>query len=182
MPCDLGTFWKDTKTCTKCPDTFTTMDRASVSEDACTVKIVNPLASFQKNAGRYLFKSNAAGQNLEQFDHLTPAQCAQVCLNDKGCKSFDAGNPSRFQSGDCFLSYDNKNTIKPGDFRAVPQLDYFEKRTISENSALCVRASLLRPVLARVSPPIASTPSPFLFRPFYPPILHEEAWLLHPGK
>eukprot|EP00049_Salpingoeca_infusionum_P027963 m.35257 g.35257 ORF g.35257 m.35257 type:complete len:2485 (+) comp9868_c0_seq1:133-7587(+) len=131
-PCDVGTYWVNGSICADCPSGNTTLDRASKSIAACNVVLVDPLSRFQRYAGRYLFKSNAAGENLEAFDHKTLAECAQICLADKGCKSFDAGNPIYFQAGDCFLSYDNKDTIKPGDFGQTYQLDYYEKTSLSE--------------------------------------------------
>ncbi len=54
-------------------------------------------------------------------------QCAQLCLNDGGCLSFDAGNPADFQAGDCFLSYDNRLTNYNYSLMTVSQLDYYER-------------------------------------------------------
>lgn len=67
---------------------------------------------------------------LEDYDHKTIAECAELCLNDPGCKSFDAGDKDQFQAGDCFMSFDNRFSIKEGDFRRVVQLDYYEKKDV----------------------------------------------------
>jgi hypothetical protein len=64
---------------------------------------------------------------IEAIDYKTPVQCAQLCLNDAGCLSFDAGVVGDFQEGDCFLSYDNRKTAPAGNFQAVSQLSYYEK-------------------------------------------------------
>ena len=79
----------------------------------------------------------AGGLNLEEFFEKTEEECAQLCLNDKGCKAFDSSKPDMFQSGDCFLSYDtvrcNTDTTPP---RQLP------------------------PRLAFLGPPSAATPTP----------------------
>lgn len=64
---------------------------------------------------------------IEAVDLKTVQQCAQLCLNDAGCLSFDAGVPGLFQSGDCFLSYDNRFTNGNMSILPVSQLDYYEK-------------------------------------------------------
>jgi hypothetical protein len=58
-----------------------------------------------------------------------------LCNQNPGCKAFDSGNPTLFQAGDCFLSFDNDATIKSGDIRFVNQLQLFEKidRQIVQN-------------------------------------------------
>lgn len=35
--------------------------------------------------------------------------CARHCLDNAGCKSFNAGVPGEVQDGDCFLNYDNRD-------------------------------------------------------------------------
>lgn len=85
-------------------------------------------ASHQRLTASLLFPLPLDSYFLEDFDHKTVDECATLCLNDAGCKSFDAGNPLYFQKGDCFLSYDNQYTVKPGDFRRTYQLDYYERK------------------------------------------------------
>jgi hypothetical protein len=58
---------------------------------------------------------------------MSAADCAQRCLDDAGCLSFDAGVIGLWQEGDCFLSYDNRQTNGPSQFLSVSQLDYYEK-------------------------------------------------------
>lgn len=54
-------------------------------------------------------------------------ECAQLCLYS-ACLSFDAGNPSLFQAGDCFLSYDTRDTLRASDVQEVSQLDLYERK------------------------------------------------------
>lgn len=74
---------------------------------------------------------------IEAVDYKTPVECAQLCLNDAGCLSFDAGVVGDFQEGDCFLSYDNRQTSPGVNFRTVSQLDYYEKINASKFLLVC---------------------------------------------
>lgn len=47
----------------------------------------------------YIRASAAAGYNLEEIDHKTPEECAQLCLDDAGCKSLTAGVVDQHQAG-----------------------------------------------------------------------------------
>ncbi len=80
----------------------------------------------------YLSLSLSLRLYIEAVDHKTPAQCAQLCLDDAGCKSFDSGVIGDFQEGDCFLSYDNIASARPGDWRSISQINYYEKLNIRE--------------------------------------------------
>ena len=64
---------------------------------------------------------------LQSFQAVTPQQCAQLCLNDAGCLSFDAGVVGNFQQGNCFLSYDNSMTDPNDTIISISQLNFFER-------------------------------------------------------
>ena len=64
---------------------------------------------------------------VETFESFTPQQCAQLCLEDAGCLSFDAGVPYLPGYGNCFLSYDNRLTNNASQFTGSLQLDYYER-------------------------------------------------------
>jgi hypothetical protein len=64
---------------------------------------------------------------LEEVDAKSPQECAQLCIDDAGCLSFDSGVPGLWQAGDCFLSYDNRRTTPAANFISVSQLNYYEK-------------------------------------------------------
>eukprot|EP00051_Salpingoeca_urceolata_P006478 m.85467 g.85467 ORF g.85467 m.85467 type:complete len:2344 (-) comp14846_c0_seq1:181-7212(-) len=132
--CDAGTFSSSTKECTPCPEGTTTLADGTSTIEACNINASNPLFFFSApQRGKVLSGRNAGGSFVEAVDHKSVQECAQLCLDDAGCKSFDVGRPSTgpgfdpfsFQAGDCFLSYDNTST---GTLVSVDQLDFYEKR------------------------------------------------------
>ena len=125
-PCKAGTYWQDTKNCVKCPNGQTTLDHFAKSVSECVATPVASQSKFFIQPQRYLHKSNGVFYKLDDHDHLSPAECAQLCLNNKLCQSFDLG--SSFQTGDCFGSYDTKDTVMQGQFRSVQQLNYYERK------------------------------------------------------
>ena len=125
--CPIGTYSLNATTCAHCPVNTTTLNPGSLSVSDCSVNASNALFYFQKFPTSYFPGSNAAGYYIEAVDLKTVEQCAQLCLNDAGCLSFDAGVPGEFQSGDCFLSYDNRFTDGNTSIIPVSQLDYYEK-------------------------------------------------------
>jgi hypothetical protein len=108
----------------------TSVDLGSKTVADCNVNITSPLFNFVKTPRAFFAGSNAAGYFLEEADHRTVEECAQLCIDDAGCKAFDAGNPGLFQAGDCFLSYDSRETLRADDVRAIDQLDLYEKTEI----------------------------------------------------
>ena len=75
----------------------------------------------------YCFDIKISRYYVEAFQTYTPQQCAQLCLQDAGCLSFDAGVPYFPESGNCFLSYDNRFTNNVTQFADSIQLDYYER-------------------------------------------------------
>eukprot|EP00056_Hartaetosiga_gracilis_P012124 m.190630 g.190630 ORF g.190630 m.190630 type:complete len:2988 (-) comp13640_c0_seq2:214-9177(-) len=128
--CPIGTYWMDSKTCADCPANTTTFNPGSLSLQDCSILADHALYQFEKMPHTYFPGSNAAGYFLEDDDHLTVEQCARKCLDDAGCKAFDAGDPTLFQAGDCFLSYDNIDTIGEANVRAISQLDLYIRKNI----------------------------------------------------
>ena len=128
--CDTGTFWTSARQCTSCPADTTTMTHGAQSVEDCYVNATNPIYSFEHVPHHYIKGSNAAGVFLEEHEEMSVEACAQLCLDDAGCKSFDAGvvGPYMSQEGDCFLSYDNRATAETGAFRPINQLNYYEKK------------------------------------------------------
>eukprot|EP00039_Didymoeca_costata_P029560 m.25188 g.25188 ORF g.25188 m.25188 type:complete len:1869 (-) comp7683_c0_seq1:68-5674(-) len=122
VACPVGTFANDTKKCWPCPYGTTTDNRATWGEENCSLSNSAAQEKFVMMDRTYFYHSNAGGLNLEDFYSKTPEECAQLCVNDAGCKAFDVGSPIAHQVGDCFLSYDNDRTIKKGDVRTVVQL------------------------------------------------------------
>ena len=76
---------------------------------------------FRKTSDCYIHESNDGGAYKDEH---SPEACAQLCLNDKSCVSFDAGavvagtNGQRWQPAidDCFLSYKNRSAVDSADF------------------------------------------------------------------
>eukprot|EP00045_Choanoeca_perplexa_P018112 m.278826 g.278826 ORF g.278826 m.278826 type:complete len:2990 (+) comp17719_c0_seq2:308-9277(+) len=126
--CPAGTYSNTTLACAICPPGTTTLDPGSLAASDCSVNASSPLFQFQKFPNSFLAGNNAGGGFIEEVDHKTVEECAKLCLADAGCKSFDAGVPSLFQAGDCFLSYDNRATVPKASFRSISQLDYYERR------------------------------------------------------
>ena len=63
---------------------------------------------------------------LMQEDH-SPEACAQLCINDISCKSFNA------HTNECYLSYNNRADAEEADTwvcDADNNLNYFEKVTV----------------------------------------------------
>eukprot|EP00041_Stephanoeca_diplocostata_P038343 m.1502694 g.1502694 ORF g.1502694 m.1502694 type:complete len:2193 (+) comp25207_c0_seq49:437-7015(+) len=125
--CPIGTYWHNASACTPCPGTTTTLEHGSLSPADCTINDTHALHRFTQYAHRYIRASAAAGYHLEEIDHQTPEACAQLCLDDAGCKSLTAGVVDQHQAGDCFLNYDDRDTAFPGYFLPVSQLNYFER-------------------------------------------------------
>ena len=94
----------------------------------CTDPVLDRL--FTKKADAYIMERNDGGVYYGQH---SPEACAQLCLNDVCCKSFDAGRIGSYREYDCFLSYSNRNDAG-GDFvqNAGQLLDYFEKKSESQ--------------------------------------------------
>ncbi|EGD75577.1 hypothetical protein PTSG_06646 [Salpingoeca rosetta] len=126
--CPIGTYWVDAHTCSKCPNGTTTANNGAQSVADCSVSANDALAAFTKLSNMYIKESNQGGEFLEDADHMTVEECARRCLDDAGCKSFDAGAVSDFQEGDCFLSYDNPDTAAPSRVRSISQLDLYVRR------------------------------------------------------
>jgi len=98
----------------------------------CFIDEGHSLYSFDIFPHHFLQGSNAAGYYLEDVDHKTVEECAQLCLDDAGCKSFDAGVPGLHQEGDCFISYDNRRHLDDSNFVAISQLSYYERRDMPD--------------------------------------------------
>ena len=128
--CPLGTYWKNSTFCQSCPPMTTSSDLGGKTAADCNVNVTNPLFNFVKTPSTFFAGSNAAGYRIEEADHKTVEECAQLCIDDAGCKAFDAGNPDLFQAGDCFLSYDSRDTLRASDVRSLDQLDLYEKKDI----------------------------------------------------
>lgn len=127
LKCDPGSYSFNSTTCVRCPENSTSVFPGAAEIDDCDVLADHALYSFKPFPQHYLAGSNGAGIFLEDSDHKTPEECARACLDDAGCKSFDAGVIDQHQAGDCFLSYDDRETIFPGYFREVSQLSYYER-------------------------------------------------------
>mmetsp|Transcript_34975 Transcript_34975/g.105426 ORF Transcript_34975/g.105426 Transcript_34975/m.105426 type:complete len:2113 (+) Transcript_34975:182-6520(+) len=131
-PCDecpLGTYWLNATTCARCPGGTTTADTASLSLADCAINASHPLYAFDIFPHHYLRGSVIpSGYYLEDIDHKSIAECAQLCLDDGGCKSFMAGVPDQHQAGDCFLAYDDRNTTWPGAYQSISQLNFYERK------------------------------------------------------
>jgi hypothetical protein len=125
--CPIGTYSFNASYCKPCPPGQSTESVGSLSLSDCSLNATNPLFYFLKISNFYQMNSNAAGYFIEAVDYKTPAQCAQLCINDPGCLSFDSGVVGNFQEGDCFLSYDNRKTNDASKFLSVSQLNYYEK-------------------------------------------------------
>ena len=126
---------------------------------------------FRKTPGCYIHESNDGGAFKDEH---SPEACAQLCLNDKSCVSYDAGavragtNGMRWQPAidDCFLSYRTRSQVPSADFVCDPDLtdvnddgsdesaddlaglDYYEKIVRQRKTSLLGPAS-------RISPPCA---------------------------
>ena len=95
---------------------------------------------FRKTPQSFIRESNDGGAYKDEH---SPEACAQLCLNDFACVSFDAGQVeadptgnSRWQTeiDDCFLSYKSRADVPAADFITNPDLsanglDYFERIT-----------------------------------------------------
>ena len=127
--CEIGKYWTNSRTCTSCPANTTTEDPGSRLASDCSVDATEALFHVQKFPNTYFRGSNAAGTYLEDVDHKTPEECARLCLDDAGCKAFDSGVIGQFQQGDCFLSYDNRATLRAVDVVAISQLNLYEKKS-----------------------------------------------------
>eukprot|EP00049_Salpingoeca_infusionum_P008285 m.134987 g.134987 ORF g.134987 m.134987 type:complete len:3074 (+) comp13971_c1_seq1:42-9263(+) len=128
--CPIGTYWADSSSCTDCPTNTTTLNPGSKSVSDCSVTSEDALFNFDKQPNMYFAGSNAAGSYIEDVDRKTVEECAQICMDDAGCKAFDSGVVGQHQEGDCFLSYDNKDTLRASDVRSISQLDLFLKQDI----------------------------------------------------
>lgn len=84
---------------------------------------------------------------LADFEAKTVAECALRCTLDRGCLSFDAGNPLYFQAGDCFGAYDTSTTVKTGDYLSTYQLDLYEKN----NATLVLSTAFTKVSFGKVS-------------------------------
>jgi hypothetical protein len=134
--CPVGSFSANTTHCAGCPNGTTTGDTGALSETDCTINASHPLFSFIVIPHHYLRGSVIpTGFYLEDIDHKTIAECAQLCLDDGGCKAFMAGVSDQHQAGDCFLSYDDRGTAWPGGFQEISQLSYYERRDTGTNVA-----------------------------------------------
>ena len=123
--CPIGKYWVSQKECEPCPANTTTHAPGSTSISDCAITSEHALYSFVSVPRHYLGITPVAGYFMEDDDHKTVEECARACLDDGGCKSFSAGIHGEFQSGDCFLAYDNRET-SPSALSAVSQLSYFE--------------------------------------------------------
>jgi hypothetical protein len=88
---------------------------------------------FTERAGCYLVESNDGGSFPDMY---TAETCAQLCLNDPCCKSFDSGFGAN--EYDCALSYETASTA-PSSFvcDASKNYNYFEKQgTVPVNDCL----------------------------------------------
>ena len=95
---------------------------------------------FRKTPQSYIRESNDGGAYKDEH---SPEACAQLCLNDFACVSFDAGQVEEDPEGvtrwqieidDCFLSYKRRSDVPITDFVYEPRLaqnglDYFERIT-----------------------------------------------------
>ncbi|EDQ86706.1 uncharacterized protein MONBRDRAFT_10710 [Monosiga brevicollis MX1] len=113
--------------CTPCPLGHHTAERGAQSTADCRANATTSLDQFRRYAHHYIAGANAGGVRMDTVDHVTPEECAKLCLADAGCKSFDAGVVGQFQEGDCMLSYDSKDTTSPGAFQPISQLDHYER-------------------------------------------------------
>ena len=95
-----------------------------------------PIPSLPQVSGCYIEGLDDGGRFLNDLDNSgrSPEVCAQACLNDPNCISFDAGkvvegNP---RLDDCYLSYDDRSSerVKANALFKCnsPQFDYFEKK------------------------------------------------------
>lgn len=126
--CEVGTYSSSDKQCSSCPYNSTTTTHGAQSVDDCNVNSTNPVYAFHPIPRHFISGANAGGVFLESHEEMTVEACAQLCLDDAGCKSFDAGVVGMFQEGDCFLSYDNRASAPEGTFKPVDQLDYYERK------------------------------------------------------
>ena len=130
--------------CAKCATNTTTWDVGSTSKEACVRPLTNTTHQFVSFMATFFMLSNAGGLNLEAHEGGTISDCVAACDAAPGCKAFDAGNDASIyageqtgvdgspafaqnQKGNCFLSYDDEESIKDRDVRAVPQLMLFRK-------------------------------------------------------
>lgn len=89
---------------------------------------------FRKTPNCYILESNDGGSYKDEH---SPEACAQLCLNDNSCVSYDAGtvragtDGQRWQPAidDCFLSYKNRSSVSDDDWVCDSEagLDYFER-------------------------------------------------------
>lgn len=137
LACDIGTFYQNPTLCRPCPVNTTTLSRGALSSAECNQTIGPAKQGFIAFDKSYFYHSNAGGLNLIEYEHKTQDECARLCMQNPGCKSFDSGGTNvtmprsgtaeTFQAGDCFLSFDNDETIKMGDVGFVNQLELFLK-------------------------------------------------------
>ena len=143
--CDIGTFAGNSGTteCTRCGTGTTTLQRGSTQISQCNTPVIDPTEGYMKFDMTYFYHSNAGGTFLDTHQHKTQEECMQFCRKSPGCKAFDAGGTMAtfygggpnmgggrreiFQTGDCFVSFDNVETIKTGDVGSTPQLELFQK-------------------------------------------------------
>ena len=129
--CPVGQYATSTRSCAMCSGSTTTTTNGAKSIDDCWVNSSNPIYNFDLIPHRFIQGSNAGGAFLEDHQLISLSECAQRCLDDAGCKSFDAGVEGLHQEGDCFLSYDNQFSVEKDRFKAVTQLNYFELKLSS---------------------------------------------------
>eukprot|EP00055_Hartaetosiga_balthica_P016777 m.107675 g.107675 ORF g.107675 m.107675 type:complete len:2571 (+) comp9179_c0_seq1:176-7888(+) len=124
--CQVGFYSASNTTCTSCPSNSTTIEVGAPDADSCDITSSSALAQFKAYPHQWLTTDSLGGYRLESVDHITLEECAQLCLNDAGCKGFNGGVPGSIQEGDCFLTYSSIAIQGENNLRSIEQLSYFE--------------------------------------------------------
>ena len=95
---------------------------------------------FAKQANCTFSEAGTGGVFLQQ--HSVEA-CAQLCLNDLCCQSFEAGQPGSPVEGDCYLTRASASSIGGGVFTCHQhrQMDYYERIGQSKRQVLTIAAA-----------------------------------------
>eukprot|EP00056_Hartaetosiga_gracilis_P013779 m.231170 g.231170 ORF g.231170 m.231170 type:complete len:2548 (-) comp13897_c1_seq1:104-7747(-) len=124
--CDVGFYSASPTLCSRCPQNTTTIVKGSPDADSCEISTSSALGQFKVYPYQWLTTDSFGGYFLESVDHVTLEECAQLCLNDAGCKGFNGGVVGTIQDGDCFLTYSNIAIAGESNLRSIEQLSYFE--------------------------------------------------------
>lgn len=128
-PCAQGSYAGPGATrCTACPTGKTTPGLGATAEASCTLSTDSLQARFTQYPGRLI-----EAQDLTAYPSVKLERCAQLCILDAACKSFDfkVTAPAR-QVGDCALSGDTKASSLTHSFAfAEDGISHYERNDAS---------------------------------------------------